>query len=116
MNRMHTIIFFIILCMIVVITYLVLYYKQKQEVLAMTIAILSMIFVASGVIFVIPRASKAHLIKKKECAIEMIQDGNDIIVKCEDGKTYPVKTINTMTTSGYNAFANNQSIKMSNWN
>ena len=101
-------ILFIIIGFLNIGLYAYLYHVKKQEVLAIAIAVILMILLLLSIIFVLPFPHRSHIIESEVSQMRIEQRGVNYYAICEDGNEYKIKSTNTMLTSGFNSYKNDE--------
>ena len=106
MNRMWTIIFFIIMLLIGVGGYIAIYHKWKKHIFAIGAVTVWGLFIFLGVTQVIPDKSRATVVEEITSPITIAKKGANWYVFCEDGTDYKLKAMNTKMSSEYYSYQN----------
>lgn len=106
MNRLWTIIFFIILFLLIVALYVYLYHFKKKKVLAITIAAILGVTTALSIIFVLPFPHRSTIVDVQTTSASIQRIGKKYYAVCGDGTQYPLRAMNTEITADYFSYQN----------
>jgi len=92
----------------IIIGYIILYHKQKKQVLAVLFAATASVLLLSSAWFLMPFSSRASIADIKTSKMTIDDSGPNNYAMCEDGTKYRINSTNTMLTSGFDSYENNK--------
>jgi hypothetical protein len=106
MNRLWTIVFFVVLFVLVTALYIYLYHFKKTKTVAIAVCALLGIAIILSTIFVMPFPHRSTIIEAVTTPMEVQKIGEKYYAVCDDGTQYPMRAINTAVTAGYYSYQN----------
>lgn len=106
MNRVQTVIFFVVLFVIVALIYVYLYHKKKKKTQAIVVAGILSVLVLLSIISVLPFRHRAIIVEANEYSMSIQNKGVNYYAVCSDGTEYKIKAMNTKMSSDYYSYRN----------
>lgn len=106
MNRIWTIVFFVVLFLLIIALYVYVYHFKKHKVLAITLAAILGVSTALSIVFVLPFPHRSTIIEAETTPMEIQKIGQKYYAVCTDGTQYPMRAMNTEITAGYFSYQN----------
>lgn len=106
MNRIGTVIFFVILFLLIIALYAYMYHFKKKKTMAIVLAAILGVGTLLSIIFVLPFPNRSEIIDIKTTNATIQKIGARQYVVCDDGTKYELKAMNTKMSSKYFSYRN----------